>query len=197
MRFRLIESEDIEQLWNEYDSEGNQLTKAQAEFFKNSKVRDNKGRLLVCYHGTDRKFKSFKTPAYFTDDYYDANKYGDGKNSFSVYLNLKKPFIFDYDELNNLDSSNYDDNKDYINKELGIYDEELWRAIVDIFDGSMISYGYLIEVVEEMQRYDGVILYNSPTTWGNISQLIVFEPNQIKSITNKNPTTSNNINENK
>ena len=49
MKFKLIE--DVE-MSNEYDSEGNQLSVKQAEFFKNSKVRDSQGRLLVCYHGT-------------------------------------------------------------------------------------------------------------------------------------------------
>lgn len=37
MKFRFKLNEELS---NEYDSEGNQLTKEQAEFFKNSKVRD-------------------------------------------------------------------------------------------------------------------------------------------------------------
>lgn len=47
---------------DEYDSEGNQLTKLQAEFFKNSKVRDKSGKLLVCYHGSlaQERFTEFK-----------------------------------------------------------------------------------------------------------------------------------------
>jgi len=36
----------------EYDADGGQLTVAQAEFFKNSKIRDANGRLLVLYHGS-------------------------------------------------------------------------------------------------------------------------------------------------
>lgn len=51
-------NEDLE-MSNEYDNEGHQLTKAQAEFFKNSKVRDSNGRLIVCYHGTDSEFDVF------------------------------------------------------------------------------------------------------------------------------------------
>lgn len=59
-RFRedLEEEKEVE-MSNEYDSEGNQLTKAQAEFFKNSKVRDSKGRLLVCGHHTNKSFNIF------------------------------------------------------------------------------------------------------------------------------------------
>lgn len=37
---------------NNVDSEGNKLSKQQVEYFKNSKIRDNSGNLLVMYHGT-------------------------------------------------------------------------------------------------------------------------------------------------
>ncbi|NLH01235.1 MAG: hypothetical protein GX488_04930 [Clostridiales bacterium] len=42
-----------EEYAEETDSEGRRLTKAQAEFFKDSKVRDENGRLRVVYHGTN------------------------------------------------------------------------------------------------------------------------------------------------
>lgn len=35
------------------DSEGNKLSDQQQEYFKNSKVRDEDGNLLVVYHGTE------------------------------------------------------------------------------------------------------------------------------------------------
>lgn len=41
------------------DSEGNTLTEAQQEYFKDSKVRDKKGNLLVLYHGTNAHFTVF------------------------------------------------------------------------------------------------------------------------------------------
>lgn len=40
--------------YSDRDSEGTQLTKNQTEFFKDSKVRDENGRLKVMYHGTER-----------------------------------------------------------------------------------------------------------------------------------------------
>lgn len=46
------ENEDIR--YSRKDSEGNTLTEAQAEFFKDSKVRDENGRLLEVYHGTKK-----------------------------------------------------------------------------------------------------------------------------------------------
>lgn len=36
------------------DSQGNELTKEQQEYFKDSKVRDENGNLMVVYHGTDK-----------------------------------------------------------------------------------------------------------------------------------------------
>ena len=35
------------------DSQGNALSENQEKFFKDSKIRDGKGNLLVVYHGTD------------------------------------------------------------------------------------------------------------------------------------------------
>lgn len=93
------------------DSEGNKLTEAQQEFFKDSKARDENGNLLVLYHGskTPEKFTVFENrPAvngrqlgdgfYFTTDKKMAENWGrgghDGKpNVYKVYLNIKNPFI--------------------------------------------------------------------------------------------------------
>ena len=63
----------------EVDSEGNPLTPEQVEFFKNSKVRDSQGRLLVCYHGSDAdKFNVF-----------DHNFIGDdNKSGYGFYFTL-------------------------------------------------------------------------------------------------------------
>ena len=41
------------------DSQGRELTGEQAEYFKNSKVRDEKGRLLTLYHQTEGDFTVF------------------------------------------------------------------------------------------------------------------------------------------
>jgi site-specific DNA-cytosine methylase len=41
------------------DSSGNELTEAQAEYFKDSKVRDENGNLLRVYHGTNSEFYEF------------------------------------------------------------------------------------------------------------------------------------------
>ena len=59
----------------ETDSEGNRLFDAQAEYFKNSKVRDHPGRLKKMYHGTssfgftvfDPEFGDDGLSLFFTD----------------------------------------------------------------------------------------------------------------------------------
>ena len=120
LRFKLIEQslrrEDIE-LSNEYDSEGNLLSSEQAEFFKNSKVRDEQGRLLVCYHGTKNPgFQEFE-PQYAKSqfgnykfkganvNYFASNKnsaegytelgYEKDGNVYTCYLNIVNPYIVD------------------------------------------------------------------------------------------------------
>ena len=41
------------------DSDGNTLSEQQAEYFKDSKIRDEDGNLLVVYHGSDADFTVF------------------------------------------------------------------------------------------------------------------------------------------
>lgn len=45
--------------YSKKDSEGNTLSAEQQEFFKNSKIRDENGNLLVVYHGTNKDFFEF------------------------------------------------------------------------------------------------------------------------------------------
>ena len=83
------------------DSEGNELSKEQQEYFADSKVRDENGNLLVVRHGTNADFNIFdfskagKNGAaegygfYFSDDPEITEKYG--KNQKEVYLDIKKP----------------------------------------------------------------------------------------------------------
>ena len=56
-----IQIADNEIKRSERDSEGNALTEAQQEYFKDSKVRDKKGNLLVLYHGTNAHFTVFNS----------------------------------------------------------------------------------------------------------------------------------------
>lgn len=98
------------------DSEGKSLSKEQAEFFIDSKVRDAEGNLQVVYHGTPAGgFTEFKLPEYlnslmsaqgagfyFTDkanaqQYTKAvHKSASGKKQlYKVYLNITNPLVID------------------------------------------------------------------------------------------------------
>lgn len=56
------------------DSEGNELSEQQQEYFKDSKVRDENGNLLVMYHGTPNSgFTEFRSGSYFTQNKNYAN----------------------------------------------------------------------------------------------------------------------------
>ena len=89
---------------NEVDSEGSSLSEAQAEFFKDSKVRDENGNLLVVYHGSQAQFTEFKHKYinlhgsqegrgfYFTDKKLMAQGYErEGGQLLKGYLNITKP----------------------------------------------------------------------------------------------------------
>jgi hypothetical protein len=101
----IVASAEGEKLFSERDSVGNELSKEQAEFFKDSKVRDKDGNLLVMYHGTssDVKFtvferrkmvngKNFGDGFYFTEDENAAYSWG-SKNVYEVYVDIKNPYI--------------------------------------------------------------------------------------------------------
>ena len=66
------------------DSKGNQLSLEQSDYFKDSKVVDKQGRLLVCYHGTKSDFDTF-----------DKSKIGSNYKGFSAW---GKGFYFISDE---------------------------------------------------------------------------------------------------
>lgn len=81
------------------DSDGNKLTQQQAEYFKNSKVRDEDGNLLKVYHGTSESFTVFdKTKGranmdiqgmFFSPWELDAKGYGENVNAY--YINITNP----------------------------------------------------------------------------------------------------------
>lgn len=86
------------------DSEGNKLSKEQQEFFKDSKVRNKNGNLMVMYHGSNTDFNEFtKTKKHLFGTWLTKNQYWFtnsedyakqfGVNVKSVYLNIKNPLI--------------------------------------------------------------------------------------------------------
>ena len=78
------------------DAEGNKLTKEQVEFFKDSGVRDIRGRLIPVYHRTNSDFTVFDKSAgkqhgniYGKGFYFSITPENYGNNTMKVYLNAK------------------------------------------------------------------------------------------------------------
>lgn len=94
------------------DNENNPLSPEQEDFFKDSVIRDENGKLKVFYHGTPNAgFTVFNKEMsnnafFFTDGIVNAGTYGRliKDDIYSVYLNIKNPYVFDaknsqWDEL--------------------------------------------------------------------------------------------------
>jgi hypothetical protein len=93
------------------DSDGRKLSDEQKEYFKDTKVVDEKGNLKVMYHGTSNgghtvfdiygsNFGLFGQGAYFTDNKSVAESYtdkgkGNNKQVYEAYLNIKNPMDMD------------------------------------------------------------------------------------------------------
>ncbi len=176
------------------DSNGRALTEEQEKYFRDSKIRDDKGNLLVVYHGSPKAgFTVFNTSlegSYFTAnkdyaaDYARFNK----DNVYAVYLNIKKPF----------------DTRDPKAKK--IFEEEFFgkwgngaplteRGMLDWTDGAdMFDF-----IQEKGLDYDGLIIDEGgvPTFDDSIYDrgisFVAFYPNQIKNIDNLNPTEDEDI----
>lgn len=95
---------DIRKRITKSDSEGNELSPKQQEYFNDSVVRDENGNLLVVYHGTTNDFTVFdkelsNNAFFFTDDkltamsYYGFNS-AQGK-TMNLYLNITNPRVID------------------------------------------------------------------------------------------------------
>ena len=215
------------------DSQGNSLTKQQQEYFKNSNVRDENGRLKVMWHFTskDNSFTEFnmdrsttyandtgkqlklmffaENPGVFEDVLpnskmtidEDGEYYYNGKNiSDYIFGNISKEF-----SIGNIKISPY-----YINGNIlyEMTDEQLenfenyaknnYPSFFKNFETEEVEGGYFepreteafINWAKE-QGYTGIGL--SEGTEGLFENIAIFNPNQIKRLDNKNPTSNNDI----
>ena len=142
------------------DSEGNTLTKAQQDFFKNSKVRDEDGNLRVVYHGTDADFTVFdRTKGRANMDIqgmffspWDIDAEGYGPNVKAYYLNITNPAP-----------------------------EGLAYKALNLYKGQNNA-GVRAREYLEKRGYDGVNNGNE--------EFIAFNSEQIKKVDNKKPTSN-------
>lgn len=189
------------------DSEGNELSKGQQEYFKDSKVRDENGNLLVVYHGTPNKFTIFNQGTaegwgrgiYFTDIKEETTYYGE--NVVEAYVNITNPFDtrtmsyrdvevlgyetnaykeFDYKQYQKYGKYDYDSYKEY--QEDGQYTDMfmIYEEYIDVFNSILRELGY-----------DGII--GDHTNNINGLEIVAFNENQPKLTTNLNPTSDPDI----
>ena len=183
-----------EELREEVDSIGNALSDDQSSFFKNSKVRDSGGKLMPVYHGTKDDFTVFERGHqnkydsgylgdgfYFTDRLSSAMNYadwkhGDGNNAHTmeVYLNITNPLIIENKQWATVDL------QDALGLDL-LSDDQKFDFKINKDISNKLS--------EEVKKrgYDGIIYYND---FYKETTFVVFNPNQIKAVTNRTPTTS-------
>ena len=145
------------------DSQGRELTPEQLEFFRDSKVVDEDGNLLVVYHGTDADFTVFDRAkgranmdiqgSFFSPWELDAEGYGGNVNAY--YLNITNPA-----------------------------DEATAYRALRRFQGQNGA-GVKAREYLESQGYDGV--NNSG------EEYIAFSPEQIKRVDNLTPTSDPDI----
>ena len=163
------------------DSQGRELTEAQQEFFKDSAVRDEDGRLLPVYHATyadeftvfDRGMLGENTDGNATDDSWAATshigfwfssenlsgKSGLGNRAETVYLNITSPYYAD--SLESL------------------------AAQMEQYEGSPAERGEAFADWLRSEGYDGVAVQDEE--FGGTSY-VALESEQVKRVSNQNPT---------
>lgn len=189
-------------------------TKEQEEYFKDSVVRDENGKLKVMYHGTSKgghtvfdpygasKYGLFGVGSYFTDNKSVAESYtekgkGNNKQIYETYLNITNPIDMDAQANPEAWKKAFPE-ADF--PESGT-NESFYRAMEEYFSDQ----GYAkweasetaLEVLESM-GYDGIThigggRFNKADDTRH-QVYIAFHPEQIKSITNQNPTDNPDIN---
>lgn len=186
----------------EKDNQGTVLTDSQREYFKNSKIRDENGNLMTVYHGTPNgSFTKFRSGSYFTSNKEYAEVYQSpnassisvkkGANDpklFEVYLDIKKPFDTRNEVERNIFMNEY-------YRKYGMGSELTEKGLPDWLDGVDLQ-----EFLEEKgYDYDGLILdegatggYGGEVVSRGISY-VVFNPSQVKEVTNVQPTPSEDI----
>ena len=191
---------------NQTDSNGNMLSNEQVDYFKDSKVRDKNGDLLIMNHATSNNSftifdenkqgtnsSNFKQKGelgrgfYFSDEqtaYTTWNDYverqtGKPVKGMSVYLKINNPFYYSTSELNK-DVKNYLKDKDAIMSRI--------KSNADIIKFANFTDLDIQNMLKEL-GYDGIIERDD----NNIYQAVVFNSNQIKNIDNLTPTKNNDI----
>lgn len=171
---------------DETDSAGRKLTAQQREYFKDSKARDEQGRLLTLYHGTTAygEFTKFRRGRsgwlgpgiYLTSDLSYAERYansmGEGNGHlYKLYANAINPLVVhDGNPVPEILFAAYGRNSVYKN-----------RSAKQSNDAMIITAADIKKLREK--GYDGI-----RWDFGKSTELSVFSPEQIKNVSNETPT---------
>ena len=173
------------------DSEGNELSDEQQEYFEDSKVRDEEGNLLVMYHGTTaygdiNVFKPGKKGwmgpgIYLTNKKADAQHYADAMGPgngkmYTLYANVENPlYVYESDPVPEIMRAIYGSDRAYNT-----------RAAKQANSPSMLTGADIKKL--RAKGYDGIIwkFYKSV-------EVSVFSPEQIKNVDNDSPTDAKDI----
>lgn len=192
------------------DSAGRELTVQQQEYFKDSKVRDEDGRLKVMYHRTNAdkpftvfdtyggKFGLFGRGSYFTDDPEVAHSYtakGKGKapRTYEVYLDIKNPLDMDAA----FDRSAWTDQPTDIRDAIAgaTTNEDVFRALKQYCEDEGMIRWEAEDFISDTVRsagFDGITHVGGGRYGSKDGQkhrvFIAFDPEQIKRVDNKTPT---------
>ena len=202
----IVTKKDSGILYQKKDSEGRTLTAEQEEFFSESKMRDEQGRLLTVYHGTETGgftvfSKSNSGDGYWFADRNTASSYidtsdmgarhwsGNGVTSlYAVYLNAKNPLVVDAEGYRAVSIPTDIFPEDGGRKRLYHVDDIALFAKDNGYDGLIVKnvkdYGMYTE--ESLGAED---VSDLPTG----SVYVVFDSKQIKSVDNKKPTSDPDI----
>ena len=172
------------------DSQGRTLTEQQREYFKDSKAVDDQGRLMVMYHGTRKGgFTVFRDWSYLTANRKYAERYmdrGTGETMYEVYANIKKPFDTRIEECRAIwENEFYGEYSRTSLQESGLPDWTDGYDLVDFLEENGYDYDAIL-LDEGADQVNGSIVERGIS-------YVVRSSEQIKSITNENPTSDPDI----
>ena len=172
------------------DSQGRTLTEQQREYFKDSKAVDDQGRLMVMYHGTRKGgFTVFRDWSYLTANRKYAERYMDrdtGETMYEVYANIKKPFDTRLEECRTIwENEFYGEYSRTALQESGLPDWTDGYDLVDFLEENGYDYDAIL-LDEGADQVNGSIVERGIS-------YVVRSSEQIKSITNENPTSDPDI----
>lgn len=172
------------------DSQGRTLTEQQREYFKDSTAVDDQGRLMVMYHGTRKGgFTVFRDWSYLTANRKYAERYMDrdtGETMYEVYANIKKPFDTRLEECRAIwENEFYGEYSRTALQESGLPDWTDGYDLVDFLEENGYDYDAIL-LDEGADQVNGSIVERGIS-------YVVRSSEQIKSITNENPTSDPDI----